>query len=151
MRRRLAALALAAALALSGVGAGAGTVDAADVTSAGFTDRGVTLVAVGTVDGLDPTQGAQVNLTMAGTATVACVGTGVFRTGVSVSQGGPADRLEPGETVFGVTTYAPVVTPENARCPASVDTVFVLDVVFQQALITVIQGGDDVATRGYTL
>jgi hypothetical protein len=147
MKRLLASLTLAAALALSG--AAAVTTAAADVTSAGFTDQGTTLVAVGTVDGLDPTQGAQVNLTMTGTAEVVCVGTGVRRT-VSVSQGGPAKLLKAGEggdispdgsAVFDVTTYAPVVTPENARCPASVEHVFVQDVVFQTAVITVIQGG----------
>jgi len=145
MRRAVVALLLATALAALPVVA-----SAADVTSAGFTDRGTTLVAVGTVGGLDPALSAPVNLTMAGTATVACVGTGVTRT-VSVSQGGPADSLAPGETVFAVTTYEPVVTPENARCPASVDSVLVLDVVFQRAMITVIQGLEVVAQEGYAL
>lgn len=141
--RLLAALPLAGVLALS-VAAPAG---AASVSSAGFTDRGTTLVAVGTVGGLDPALSAQVNLTMAGTATVACVGTGATRT-VSVSQGGPADALAPGETVFAVETYEPVVTPENARCPASVDSVQVLDVEFSRAVLTVIQG-DAVEQSGY--
>jgi hypothetical protein len=153
MLRLLLTLLLAAVLALSGVGAAAVAVDAADVTSTGFTDRGTTLVAVGTVDGLDPTMSAQVNLTMAGTATVICMkpGADTTREGVSVSQGGPADRLEPGASVFGVTTYAPVVTPENAGCPGSTVSVHVVDVVFSRAVVTVIQDGEVVAQEGYAL
>jgi hypothetical protein len=136
MKRVIAALTvLAVALVPS-------SVHASSVTSVGFTDRGTTLVAVGTIDGLDPAQGAQVNLTMAGFASVVCMkpGADTTREGVSVSQGGPATRLDPGESVFAVTTYTPVVTPENAGCPGSTVSVHVVDVVFQRALITVIQG-----------
>jgi hypothetical protein len=125
---------------------------ASNVTSVGFTDRGTTLVAVGTIDGLDPTVGAQVNLSMAGFASVVCLkpGADTAREGVPVSQGGPATRLEPGESVFAVETYVPVVTPENAGCPGSTVAVQVVDVVFRQALIFVIQGGT-VEQFGFTL
>ena len=118
-----------------------------------FTEIGLRLNVSGSIDNLQPApehpNDTKVFLTGYGSLTVDCFDSSASLLGsVTASFGSvqglqyiPDSQLRPSGTVFGVTTAAPGLTPEQAGCPAGATYTAAKDTTYTTARIVVIQGG----------
>jgi hypothetical protein len=124
-----------------------------------FTDNGTTLTASGALAGLGNGD-VTINLAATGFAVTSCTnpagnvapGQNKPRLNLIGSQSIPASKVKNGNVSFNVTTTAPSpISARAAGCPNNNWTATIVDVVFQSATITVIQGGQTVLSKTYSL
>jgi len=125
-----------------------------------FTDNGTTLTTVGKLAGLG-NQDLKVTLSITGIATkITCTNPGgneapgQNKPGVTASGSQTITRneIKNGTVTIDVTTLAPAqLTPKQAGCPNNRWTARIDDVKFTSATITVVQGGEVVLSKTYSL
>ena len=130
------------------------------VKSPTFTDNGTTLTTTGKLAGLGNGD-IKITLSVTGTATkITCTNPGgnqapgQNKPGVTASgtQTISRDEVKNGTVSIRVTTLEPAqLTPKQAGCPNNRWTARIDDVEFTSATITVVQGGQTVLNKTYTL
>lgn len=125
-----------------------------------FTDNGTTLTTAGKLAGLG-NQDLKVTLSITGIATkITCTNPGgneapgQNKPGVTASGSQTITRneIKNGTVTINVTTLEPAqLTPKQAGCPNNRWTARIDDVRFTSATITIVQGGEVVLNKTYSL
>lgn len=125
-----------------------------------FTDNGTTLTTAGKLAGLG-NEDITITVSVTGIATkITCTNPGgkqapgQNKPGVTASgtQTISRDEIKNGTVTIRVTTLEPAqLTPKQAGCPNNRWTATIKDVKFTSATITVVQGGETVLNKTYTL